>query len=122
MVVVRRVIFARGSKASQAAGAAGDGETNSATTPPACRSAPARRTTGRRRFDGTARATAASARGARMTKSIMDIASIPQRRELLGVERGELAVDVEHHDAHQPRVLLARHREALGAEGLRRCP
>src|SRR5512138_321778 len=41
---------------------------------------------------------AASARGAKTTKSICG--SVPERGELLRVERGELAVDVEDHDPH----------------------
>src|SRR5512138_1502055 len=97
MVVVSSVTLPMASSASQVPCRASGAAPNSQATPAACTSAPASSTSGLLALDGVASATAANAKGATMTKSI---ASVLQRRELLGVERGELAVDVEHHDAH----------------------
>src|SRR5574342_1194412 len=97
MVVVRRVTWPMASRAGQVPWRAWGPAAKCQVPPAAWASAPASSTSGRRVLDGTAKPTAARTRGARMTKSI---ASVLERRELLGVERGELAVDVEHHDAH----------------------
>src|SRR5215208_6348298 len=84
------------STASHPPNAGCGGATQSRSTKAACTTAPASSTRGRARAHGMAKARAARASGAATRTST---GSVLERRELLGVERAEGALDVEHHEA-----------------------